>query len=250
MKKMLAIVLCVALAVVGVGCGKKESPEQMEKRLTQKFIDAKSADLTIKASINANLASAGVQTFTLDSAVKLDINGNFPKLSFDGSMGVENLMTMPIKAYMDENGMVTSMLGQNQQIPIPSDLKAQFSELNSQTSNANANLSKTVEETDYNGQQALKINYDLNQINTLVSAAASSQASKAAPTTISKMDIIYVLKSKDEIQSIVLDLTTASGAETSNMHIEIAINSIGQPVEITPLSDTPATTPTTVPVAA
>lgn len=232
MKKILALALCVVLAFAATGC-KKDTPQDLEKELTQKLADAKYLDTNIKATVDMNLEGMGAQQMVLDGSLKLDISGEFPKMSMDGSMAIANLMTLPFGFYMDDSTALISMLGQSQEVPIDETTKNQFKTA-MQANKSESTISKTVEETKYNEQKALKINFDLNQLNTVSSAATAGQTD--ASPKITKMDMYYVLTDSNDLKSIVADLVVNSEGQDMTMNLTMDINSIGQPVEITKMS--------------
>ncbi|MBQ9624995.1 MAG: hypothetical protein IJR47_02690 [Clostridia bacterium] len=229
LKSFCALALCFGLIFALTGC-KKASPEAIEKKISEDLKNAQYFDADIKGSLKADIAQLSGQNVTIEMNMKMDKSGGFPIMIMDGTVGVEGLLTMPATIYFDSEKMVVSAMGQSMQNPIPEKIKKQLDESLAK-GNAQQELNKTVTATKVGDSSALEIAYDLEQIN---KHFAEKNGGKT-DVKLEEMKMFYILKGKDELDGISVDMTIVSGAngEKMQMQFEIKYNSIGQPVTIT-----------------
>lgn len=232
MKKILALALCACAVFCFSGCQKKATAESMERKITQQLIDAKYIDSDVFGTIGVNMGNMGYRQLSVSGNVKTDTSSGFPKLNLDGTLGIEGLMSLPFKMYMDENKSTINLLGQTQETPINEDTKSKITNAINLASQNQADISRTVKETTYNDMKALEIDYDINQLNMLLSASGA-QNDPNKKTTVEQMKIYYLLNENNDIHSCVINASSITGTDKTEINLTIKFNSIGQPLNIT-----------------
>lgn len=225
MKRIIALLLCTGFIFALAGC-KQKTPEEIEQEITTKLEEAKYADTHISGSIAINIPDAGQQKITIDGDCKLDASGELPKILLDGSIGLEGVMSFPLSFYMDDSNAVISILGQSEKAPIDEETKSQLKVLMGENA-VKTNFNKTVTATAYEGTDAIEINYDLSTLNQLMSSNVDDD------TTINSFKTYYLLKNKDELDSMVALISITAEGEQMDINIRIKFNSLGQPVDFT-----------------
>lgn len=237
MKRIIALCLSFGLIFAVTGC-KKKSAQDIEQQITKQMADSKYADVHITGDISMNIPDAGSQKITIDTDLKTDISGNFPKIGMNGSIGVAGVVTLPLNFYMDNDKLAINMLGQYSEAPIPDDVKEQIKSAMNQNSGVQLALNKTVTITKYNNQDALEIVFDTTQLNQLINSPLFNPSAGSENVSIDKLQAYYLLKNGEELDSVVVQMTMTSGTEKIDMNFTAIYNSIGQPVEITPPAST------------
>lgn len=239
MKKALKTVgLLLVLSLALVGC-KKESPEDVAKKVQDQIANAKYMDTNLDASINTKNDNQEVK-LTMNGKLQYDISGELPVLLYDGKMGMSGL-DLSFIFYLDQENMTMSFMGQTQTETLPEDYKNAIKEaMQKQKENkAQADGLKYTPTLEKKGsEQVLTLNYDTNALNDYLKQALSGEAASltgdvnTTDTVIEKMQVVYTLDGKNTVKSCQAIMDMKIGGDTANIVATLTVNSIDQKLDI------------------
>ncbi|MBQ9624996.1 MAG: hypothetical protein IJR47_02695 [Clostridia bacterium] len=218
MKRIFSITLCIALLLSVGGC-KKQGATGLERKLTQKIVDAKSITGNLKGTVKTEISGMGTEEIEMDGNFSVDTKSGFPVFNLKGTMGVGSFLNLPLELSINEEEYTASLLGQSKTSPLKKDTAEQTKEAMKLISKHHASINRTVTESSYEGKPALEIIYDANMLNMVLSRTSLKDVK------IENLMLYYVLTEENEPDMILINLKLSNG-KISEINAALDITSI------------------------